>query len=44
LKIKVNKFDFATGKVVVTEREVPGEPASTPLMDALRKKQGKEKG
>lgn len=42
MKVKVNKFDFATGKVVVTEREVPDEPASTPLMDMLRKKPGKE--
>ncbi len=37
MMIKVEKFDFVTGKVVVTEREVP-EPPYTPLMDLLRKK------
>jgi hypothetical protein len=43
MKIKVNKFDFATGKVVSSEREVP-DPPSTPLLDALkRKKSGVEK-
>jgi hypothetical protein len=43
MKIKVNKFDFATGKVIVSEREVPDEPPSTPLMDALLRRQGREK-
>lgn len=42
MKIKVNKFDFVTGKVVVTEREVP-DPPSTPLMDVLKKKTPKTK-
>lgn len=42
-KIKVNKFDFATGKVVSTERDVP-DPPSTPLLDALKRKgQGEKK-
>jgi hypothetical protein len=38
MKIKVNKFDFATGKVVALERDIPDDPPSTPLLEALRRK------
>ena len=41
MKVTVRKFDFVNERVIEYEREIPDEPSETPLLKAIRKKQGK---